>query len=263
MLKGRTNPGDVHRAWFGIERRVAPPQTTSWHNAVTAEPEGWCDCADISISVPLIWGGNIPYRVLLRNGAVYHQTTTGLIPVGGLLNLGGNLNGALHRIRGIRFDAVIVELGGNPALVAPPGIVRVEAWARSVYPIHELLDANGHVVISTVGDLTIPATIDSPGAVANSRVAVAAPIYLKSLNWYNPSAAPRFILMWDSIAVPAPGTAPDLAPIRCAGETCGNRLFPASKLDVGCSWAVSSAYATYTEPNPLTPIWLDVHYTLQ
>jgi hypothetical protein len=248
-------PGDTDRHYLTTERRVLPPRNVEWQNAVTAEPETWCDCADISISVPAAWAGVVSYRVLTRHGSVIHQAGTGLIPVTAL-NLGGRLNGTILRIRGVRFDSVAVEIRAPLQDGAPftAGTMRVECWARSSYPWHEL-QADGRLMIE-----------GEPSVIKHSAVAVPLmvpvwplPIRLRKVHWYNPNASALFLLLWNRQIPGAAGAAPDLVPIPIGATSGGSIDYPSSQL-TALSWTTSTTASTYTVPNPDLPIWVDVHY---
>lgn len=251
-------PGLTDAHYLTTERKVEPPRNVQWQNAVTAEPESWCDCADISISVPAAWAGVVSYRILTRHGSVIHQAATGLIPVPAL-NLGGFLNGTIHRIRGVRFDSVAVDIraplvDGAPLTI---GTMRVECWARSSYPWGELQHA-GRVMIEEG-----PSIVDSPGVAVSVRTGASLlPTRLRKLHFYNPNAGGVFLLSWDNVVPGAAGASPDFTPIAIAANTGGSVDFPSSQMAVGYSWAVSTTAGTYTVPNPATPIWCDVHHVL-
>lgn len=248
-------PGATDAHYLATERKVQPPRNVEWQNAVTAEPESWCDCADISISVPLAWAGVVSYRVLTRHGSVIHQAATGLIPVTAL-NLGGRLNGTILRIRGVRFDSVAVEIRAPlvDGAQLTIGTMRVECWARSSFPWAEVMH-DGRVMVEQA-----PSIIDAPAVALPLKNGVGLlPIRLTKIHWYNPNATATFLLLWDAVTNGGAASAPDLTPIAVAANSGGSVDFPSSKL-TALSWATSTTPSVFTVPNPDVPIWCNVHY---
>ena len=247
-------------AVYEIERRTNPTRPLSWERAAALEPRGWCDCADVAVTVPAAWAGTILWRIWLRQGATLTLEAQGTIAGAGLAPLGGQLTGPLHRLRGVHFDELAVELQLAAGVASPgTGTCRLAGWARSDYPWGELVEGGALQVGGTVTTTPLLALADRPQASVDTRVVSASACVAVGQHAHNPNAADVWLLVWPLAAVPAAGTAPGFMPLRVPAGGVVSREWPSVPCAAGLCWAASSTAATYTAA-PLTPLWVDTFY---